>query len=132
VPVPIESLTERVGVTVSYQPFDGEGDVFGLLLREVGRQSSALTRCTVAARQRFTIAHELGHFLLHDGRPLILDRQVRVNFRDSVSSLAPIAEEVQATRSRRHSHSPRRLFSVSDSADLFRDAFGATTKSSKG
>jgi len=36
VPVPIESLTERVGVTVSYQPFDGEGDVSGLLLREVG------------------------------------------------------------------------------------------------
>jgi len=33
------------------------------------------------ARQRFTIAHELGHLCLHPGQPLRVDRSARVNLR---------------------------------------------------
>lgn len=47
-------------------------------------------------RQRFTIAHELGHLVLHKGKRLVVDRAVRVNFRDSVSSLATDREEMEA------------------------------------
>ncbi|USK87293.1 ImmA/IrrE family metallo-endopeptidase [Peribacillus asahii] len=39
-------------------------------------------------RQRFTIAHELGHFLLHKGTAIHVDRNFRVNFRNGASSQA--------------------------------------------
>ena len=47
-------------------------------------------------RQRFTIAHELGHRALHPGRELILDVPVRVNLRDKTSSMASDIEEIEA------------------------------------
>ncbi len=47
-------------------------------------------------RQRFTIAHELGHRALHPGREIILDVPVRVNLRDKTSSMATDIEEIEA------------------------------------
>lgn len=47
-------------------------------------------------RQRFTIAHELGHLALHPGKVLIVDPSVRVNLRNEVSSLGTDFEEIQA------------------------------------
>jgi Zn-dependent peptidase ImmA (M78 family) len=47
-------------------------------------------------RQRFTIAHELGHRALHPGRELILDVPVRVNVREKASSMASDIEEIEA------------------------------------
>lgn len=51
-------------------------------------------------RQRFTIAHELGHLLLHKGRPVIVDHLTRahVNMRDQTSSLATSQEEIAANQ----------------------------------
>lgn len=48
-------------------------------------------------RQRFTMAHELGHFLMHND-VLFVDKPVSVRFRDSLSSLAISNEEIQANR----------------------------------
>lgn len=45
-------------------------------------------------RQRFTIAHELCHYVLHPGVPMILDKVLRVNFRDERSGLATDAQEI--------------------------------------
>ena len=39
-------------------------------------------------RQRFTIAHELGHFCLHKGKDVHIDRSFRVNRRDKRSAQA--------------------------------------------
>lgn len=47
-------------------------------------------------RQRFTIAHELGHFLLHEGITNHVDRSYRVNFRSAESSQATNVEEIEA------------------------------------
>ena len=47
-------------------------------------------------RQRFTIGHELGHLTLHHGHDLILERLVRLNFRDATSSTASDEEEIEA------------------------------------
>ena len=49
------------------------------------------------ARQRFTIAHEIGHLVLHDGE-LYVDPAVRVNFRDKRSSLAEDKQEIEANK----------------------------------
>ena len=47
-------------------------------------------------RRRFTIAHELGHALLHEGDELHVDRGFRINFRDVNSSLASEIEEIES------------------------------------
>ena len=46
-------------------------------------------------RQRFTIAHELGHLTLHPGRRETVDSTVRVNRRDDLSSTATNAQEIE-------------------------------------
>jgi Zn-dependent peptidase ImmA (M78 family) len=48
-----------------------------------------------ATRQRFTIAHELGHLLLH-GDELHIDEGFPFAFRDEVSSLAVDPGEIEA------------------------------------
>ena len=97
-PVPVERLARDAGALVSYQPFEAQ-DISGLLYRAtdaapvIGVNSS-----NPKVRQRFTIAHELGHLTLHEGQDLILERLVRLNFRDSTSSTASDAEEIEANR----------------------------------
>jgi Zn-dependent peptidase ImmA (M78 family) len=47
-------------------------------------------------RQRFTIAHEVGHLLLHGRDDLHVDRDFRVHRRDDRSSQAIDAQEIAA------------------------------------
>jgi Zn-dependent peptidase ImmA (M78 family) len=82
-----------VVVEVSMPP-----DMSGMLVREPDRVVIGVNEGHSDPRRRFTIAHELGHFHLHKGRPIIIDSDVRVNFRDSVSSLATDREEIEANR----------------------------------
>lgn len=96
VPVPVEAIAKELGVAIRREHFDAP-DVSGVLIREPGQTPViGVNTATVAVRQRFTVAHELGHFLLHQGKRLVLDRAVRVNFRDNASSLATDAEEIEA------------------------------------
>lgn len=73
-------------------------DMSGMLVRESERIVIGVNSDHRWVRQRFTIAHELGHLKLHKGRSLIMDSDVRVNFRDRVSSLATDREEIEANR----------------------------------
>ncbi len=94
-PINVEQLAQDLGVDVSYSFYSGE--VSGMLFREeddtkiIGVNSAHAT-----TRQRFTIAHEIGHLLLHKGRPMIVDTTVRINMRDATASMATNAEEIQA------------------------------------
>lgn len=95
-PVPVELIAEHLGARIHYQPFDSP-DVSGMLFREEGRPPIVgVNASNHPLRQRLTIAHEVAHLALHPGKPLILDRQVRVNFRDATSSTATDDEEMQA------------------------------------
>jgi Zn-dependent peptidase ImmA (M78 family) len=95
-PVPVEQLARAAGAVISYQPFDAE-DISGLLYRAAGSTPVIGVNSTnPKVRQRFTIAHELGHLTLHQGHDLILERLVRLNFRDATSSTASDSEEIEA------------------------------------
>lgn len=89
-------IAEKLGVLVV--PQDMPDDVSGMLLRREDEQVIGVNRQHHRRRQRFTVAHELGHLRLHRGRPLILDTDTRVNFRDTVSSMATDREEMEANR----------------------------------
>lgn len=47
-------------------------------------------------RQRFTIAHELGHFVLHKNESLFVDKNERVLYRNSQSTTGEILKEKEA------------------------------------
>lgn len=95
-PVPIERLARLLDASIVYEHLDAE--VSGALYRLPERVVIAVNKGHAATRKRFTIAHELGHLVLHLGRPLIVDHLVRahVNLRDHRSSLATEKEEIEA------------------------------------
>ena len=88
--------TKVLGVEVWYEHL--EPGVSGMLYREQHRTAIAVNTDHAVVRQRFTIAHEIGHLRLHKGRPIIVDHLVRarVNLRDHESSLATNREEIEA------------------------------------
>ena len=92
--MPVEDLARQLGAKLSRDPFDGETS--GMLYRAGGDIVIGINGRQSKQRQRFTIAHELGHLLLHRGRPMIIDKHVRINWRDETSSLATDQEEIQA------------------------------------
>lgn len=92
-PVPVEELVSPLGAQLSLKPL--EGDISGMLYRDGERTILGVNSADSHVRQRFTIAHELGHLVLHKGRPIIVEKLVRINLR-STSSLASVSEEREA------------------------------------
>ncbi len=93
-PVPVEEIARSEGIQVIRST--AAASEAGFLLRDGRHAIIGLNSRNTRRRQRFTLAHELGHWLLHEGRPLIVDHTVRINKRDSVSSAATDNEEIQA------------------------------------
>jgi Zn-dependent peptidase ImmA (M78 family) len=92
VPVPVEQVARGEGAQVVRQRF--EGSQSGFVYRIGDRTIIGVNSATSARRQRFTIAHELGHMLLHQDDALMVDNAVQ--FRDERSSLAIDPEEIEA------------------------------------
>lgn len=90
-PVPVEDIAHRLGIVVMR---DAMRDVSGMLLRDSGPSVIAVNSSHSPRRQRFTIAHELGHFQLHRG--VFVDPDTRINLRSSRASSGVDREEIQA------------------------------------
>lgn len=95
-PIDPAKMAEDLGTPVVYRVMTP--DVSGMLIREPSGSVIGVNAHHAPVRQRFTVAHELGHLHLHPGRPLIVDAAVLVNLRDQVSSLATDREEIEANR----------------------------------
>jgi Zn-dependent peptidase ImmA (M78 family) len=93
-PVPVEKIAEMEGAEIVRSK--SQGNEAGFALRDNGRTLIGVNAGNNRLRQRFTIAHELGHLALHPGKPLIVDPSVRINLRNEVSSLGTDFEEIQA------------------------------------
>ena|SRR6266581_6793776 len=94
VPVPVEEIAVGEGAQIARHHF--EGSESGFILRDGKRVIIGVNTRTSERRQRFTIAHEIGHLLLHEGKPLIVDHAVRIDWRDERSSQATDAQEIAA------------------------------------
>ena len=95
-PIPVDNIAQSLGARLSYSPFDG--DLAGMLIREGDDTVIGVNSLHHINRQRFTIAHECGHLVLHKGKDVYIDRSFRVNWRDQVSAQATDPEEIEANR----------------------------------
>jgi Zn-dependent peptidase ImmA (M78 family) len=78
-PVPVIDIVRGLGIELSYRLYDG--DISGILRRDPDRTIIGVNALESEPRQNFTIAHELGHFHLHKGYEVIVDKMVLVNLR---------------------------------------------------
>lgn len=91
-PVPIEEIAKREGIKVKYGSL--EGDMSGFLFSQKKEIVIGINAFHPPTRQRFTLAHELGHlFLKHQGE-FFVDRQVI--YRDYRSGLGIDQSEKEA------------------------------------
>lgn len=96
-PVPLEWLAELCRATIRYEPFDGE--VSGMVhCRPGGGGIIGVNSEHSKTRQRFTIAHELGHLLLHADEEFHIDEKRPLARRDAVSSQATDPREIEANQ----------------------------------
>jgi Zn-dependent peptidase ImmA (M78 family) len=109
-PVNVKKIANMSGATVQYEQF-GE-DVSGVLIRNAGGNVIGVQKTQSQARQRFTIAHELGHLLLHEGKPIHVDKAFRVNWRRDDPSKPRDIEEIEANSFAAHLLMPKGLVEV--------------------
>lgn len=90
IPVPVETLAKCLGYEVRY--VDDDSEMSGFLMRNKSSVIIGVNRSHSSNRQRFTIAHEIGHGLLHSSESLYVDRK----FRNELSKQGVNAEEIEA------------------------------------
>ena len=95
-PIPVERMARLRGAQVRYAPLDG--DLSGMPFCEGDRAIIGVNALHPKSRQRFTIAHELGHLELHEPTPtgIHVDHRFLVRRRDERSSQAVDREEIEA------------------------------------
>jgi Zn-dependent peptidase ImmA (M78 family) len=95
-PVPVETIAKSLGAVVHFAT--ASDDLSGFLYRNHKNQTAVIGVNVNHHRNRqlFTIAHELGHFLLHDADDVHVDRNFDVKLRNSASSKGTDTEEKEA------------------------------------
>lgn len=94
VPVPVERIALYLSIAVEQVPL-GEG-VSGVLIVTDGKGRIGVNMEQSLVRQRFTIAHEVGHYVLHrELSDLFIDKEY-VAFRNSESAKGAERGEIQA------------------------------------
>jgi Zn-dependent peptidase ImmA (M78 family) len=97
-PIPVDRIAQSFGVRINRDKY--EGDLSGIMYRDEHDAIIGVNTYHHPNRQRFTIAHELAHYLLHRGKAVYVDKNypVMVNLRNEVSSKAEDIEEIEANR----------------------------------
>ena len=96
-PVPVKRIATSLGIKVVYQEYE-EAQISGFLYRSPKESIIGVNSTHADTRKRFTIAHEIGHFLLHshESGNVHLDYAFQVKLRDDVSSQGTNTEEIEA------------------------------------
>jgi Zn-dependent peptidase ImmA (M78 family) len=82
---------------IEVMPKELDDDVAGLFVRIDGRPIISYNQNQRnKPRERFTIAHELGHFFLHSNKNVFVDKNPKVMFRNNASSTGEQLQEKEA------------------------------------
>jgi Zn-dependent peptidase ImmA (M78 family) len=100
-PVPVEEVAVRLGFQVVSRFFDDD-NLSGTVFRDAhGDVVIGINTLHSPVRQRFSVAHEIGHALMHlaKGEALIVDPPMRSFFnRDELASLGQDSNEIEANQ----------------------------------
>jgi len=96
VPVPLETIAAAIDAKIYYEPYNGE-HMSGMAYREDGQHLIGVNSLHSKRRQRFTIAHEIGHLVLHTKDDIHVDETLPM-FRTERSSLAIDDKEIEANQ----------------------------------
>lgn len=94
IPVDLSGLAKALGIEIKYELLSQ--DVSGALLRKGKKAVIAVNAEHSKNRRAFTLAHEIGHFCLHEEDAAFLDRVVM--HRNAVSSRGDDIKEIQANQ----------------------------------
>jgi Zn-dependent peptidase ImmA (M78 family) len=94
-PIDPEQVAAGLGAIVVRQP--GAAELSGMLLRRDGQTVIGVNADMDPARQRFSLAHLVGHLHLHARRPLLLDTAARYSH-GMLASMPTDREEAEANR----------------------------------
>jgi len=95
---------EKLQIEILETSFAENPDLSGMLVRNGNQVFMAINAAQSPARQRFTIAHEIGHYLLDEAKPIWVDkssiRSVQVSFRKGLGGTPESYQlpEVRANR----------------------------------
>lgn len=92
-PINPQAVAEWLGIEVQKLPF--EDDLSGVLIRENGHSVIGINKSHSQNRQRFTMAHEIGHQALGHHGEVFVDQAI-LNKRDGRSSIAIDPQEIEA------------------------------------
>jgi Zn-dependent peptidase ImmA (M78 family) len=98
-PVPVERVAQHLGATIRYSPFDG--DISGIIHIKDGIPIIGVNSLHSPNRQRFTVAHECGHLVLHRREitnEVHVDKKFPVLRRDDVSATGTEKKEIDANQ----------------------------------
>lgn len=97
-PVPVDKIARELGIQIKLDKVDD--GLSGFIVRDKGKRALiGANKSHHPNRQRFTIAHELGHYLLHIGHTVHLDEgrgALTVNLRNLESSKGEDNDEREA------------------------------------
>lgn len=94
-PIPVEEIAVKRGLEI--KAYDLGENVSGALVIVDGKGTIGYNPSESKVRQRFTVAHELGHYELHKHeKGLFVDKDFKVLFRDGNSSKGEIRNELEA------------------------------------
>ena len=97
--VPVEALIKSQGIEVIKRRFDDDTSGFSFFDRKTQKNIIGLNSSHAPTRQRFTLAHELGHILLHKneaGGLHVDEHDIRFRFRDQRSAAGSDSHEREA------------------------------------
>jgi Zn-dependent peptidase ImmA (M78 family) len=97
--VPVDAIARAYNIQLKLDEVDDK--LSGFLVRDRSMKKAVIgaNKSHHPHRQRFTIAHELGHFFLHEGHTVHLDEKVgafKMNLRGPVSATGEDDEEKEA------------------------------------
>ena len=94
-PIPIRKIAELKGLII--HPFDLGANISGVLVIDKEQGTIGINPLESPVRQRFTIAHELGHYLLHrESESLFVDKHFKILFRSQGQTSTEIKKEQDA------------------------------------
>jgi Zn-dependent peptidase ImmA (M78 family) len=98
-PVPVDKIAKAMGVQLKFSPLDDE--LSGMIFIKDGTPIIGVNALHHSNRQRFTIAHEIGHLVMHRNileNEVHVDKQFKILMRDGLAATGTDLIEIQANQ----------------------------------